>query len=185
MLESAATVMRNYSRPWWVAGGWAVDLFLGEVTRPHADIDIAVLRRDQDALRRHLDSWQLSKAVDGALHPWPLGERLELPIHEIHALRNGVRVEFLLNEATADQWIYRRNRAVSMPLAKLTALSASGMPTLCPEVVLLYKAKAPSPRDHVDFERLLPQLGADARAWLAGALDACHPGHEWRSTVVQ
>jgi hypothetical protein len=23
---------------WWIAGGWALDLFLGETTRPHADI---------------------------------------------------------------------------------------------------------------------------------------------------
>jgi hypothetical protein len=177
--------MRKYSNPWWVAGGWAVDLFLGEVTRPHADVDIAVLRRDQDALRSHLDSWQLSKAVDGSLHPWPSGEHLQLPIHEIHAFRSGVRLEFLLNEAAADHWVFRRNSAVSMPLARMTTFSALGMPALCPEIVLLYKAKAPGPRDHSDFERVLPKLDADARAWLAGALDACHPGHEWRSIVVQ
>jgi hypothetical protein len=185
MLESVATVMRNYSRPWWVAGGWAVDLFLGEVTRPHTDIDVAVLRRDQEELLRFLGGWQLSKAVDGTLHPWASGEHLELPVHEIHARRNGTRLEFLLNEAAADQWLFRRNRTVSMPLGQLTTTSAAGIPSLCPEVVLLYKAKAPTDRDRVDFERLLPKLGAGARMWFAAALDKCHPGHEWRSAVVQ
>ena len=28
--------------PWYVAGGWAIDLFLGRTTREHADLEIAV-----------------------------------------------------------------------------------------------------------------------------------------------
>jgi len=28
--------------PWAVAGGWALDLFRGETTRPHGDLEIAV-----------------------------------------------------------------------------------------------------------------------------------------------
>ena len=34
----------------WLFGGWAVDLWVGEVTRPHEDIDVAAWRADQDAL---------------------------------------------------------------------------------------------------------------------------------------
>lgn len=29
---------------WWVAGGWAIDLHLGRVTRPHDDTDVVILR---------------------------------------------------------------------------------------------------------------------------------------------
>lgn len=32
---------------WWIAGGWAIDLFLGESTREHSDIDVLILRKDQ------------------------------------------------------------------------------------------------------------------------------------------
>ena len=32
--------------PWWVAGGWALDLFTGTQIRAHKDLDIGVLRRD-------------------------------------------------------------------------------------------------------------------------------------------
>jgi len=34
------------SEPWWIAGGWALDLFVGQVTRPHGDIDVGIFRRD-------------------------------------------------------------------------------------------------------------------------------------------
>ena len=52
-----------------VDGGWGVDALLGEQTRPHADLDIAVEHRDVPAIRRLLaergyqevlraDSWE-------------------------------------------------------------------------------------------------------------------------------
>lgn len=37
--------------PWFVAGGWAIDLHLGRATRPHGDVDVAVYRHDQAAAR--------------------------------------------------------------------------------------------------------------------------------------
>jgi len=46
--------MGKFDRPWFIAGGWAVDLFLGRVTRSHKDIEIAIVRADQGALRAYL-----------------------------------------------------------------------------------------------------------------------------------
>ena len=54
-----------------IAGGWAIDLFLGRQTRPHHDLDIQILRRDQAALRGLLADWDLHLAGDGRLQPWP------------------------------------------------------------------------------------------------------------------
>jgi lincosamide nucleotidyltransferase A/C/D/E len=34
----------------WIAGGWAVDALVGQQTREHADLDVAVDSRDLDAL---------------------------------------------------------------------------------------------------------------------------------------
>ena len=39
----------------WIDGGWGVDALLGRQTRPHADLDIAVARTDNAALRRLLE----------------------------------------------------------------------------------------------------------------------------------
>jgi hypothetical protein len=40
---------------YWLFGGWAVDFHAGQVTRPHADIDLAVWLSDLDRVRQPLD----------------------------------------------------------------------------------------------------------------------------------
>src|SRR5881296_1047429 len=83
-----ADLMRNFDRPWFIAGGWALDLFLDRETRAHADIEIAIFRRDQETLWRHFSGWDMEKIVPGGGDPkrqaWR-GEWLAPPIHEIHA----------------------------------------------------------------------------------------------------
>lgn len=59
-----AGIMRGFPAPWFISGGWAIDLFLGEVTRAHSDIEIGIFRCDQGALWRQLRGWTLEKAVD-------------------------------------------------------------------------------------------------------------------------
>ncbi len=44
--------------PWWIAGGWALDLFAGDQSRPHKDLDVGILRND--ALHV-LDPWRHGK----------------------------------------------------------------------------------------------------------------------------
>jgi len=39
----------------WIDGGWGVDALLGEQTRPHADLDIAIQLKDLPALRTLLE----------------------------------------------------------------------------------------------------------------------------------
>ena len=142
-------------------------------------MDVAVLRRDQAKLQSCFSGWSLHKTGNGVLEPWPTNERLELPIHQVHAERDNVQLEFLLNEVSDETWLFRRNPKISMPLERMSRLSSEGIPYLCPEIVLLYKAKAPRDYDTEDFERARTLLDADARQWLATALAECHPGHEW------
>lgn len=40
----------------WLFGGWAVDFHVGAVTRPHADLDLAVWASDLERIRPLLDS---------------------------------------------------------------------------------------------------------------------------------
>lgn len=46
-LASAAEALDSADVEHWFFGGWAVDLWVGRVTRPHEDIDVLVLRREQ------------------------------------------------------------------------------------------------------------------------------------------
>ena len=180
-LAAAAALMRGFGAPWCVAGGWALDLFLGRVTRPHADVDLALFRADQAALREHLPGWTFRKAIAGRLADWSADERLSLPVHEIHATSPGGSrsLEFLLNERDGGEWVFRRNAAVRCPADRVIVQSTAGLPVLCPAVVLLYKAKNPRPTDDLDFRAVRSDLGRRQRAWLRAALEVAHPGHPW------
>ncbi len=54
-LRSAASALDAANLEHWFLGGWAVDLWVGRLTRPHDDIDVLVWRHDEtrvhDALR--------------------------------------------------------------------------------------------------------------------------------------
>jgi Aminoglycoside-2''-adenylyltransferase len=44
--HDAADLLSAARLPWWIAGGWALDLFLGKGTRAHKDLDIGIFRKD-------------------------------------------------------------------------------------------------------------------------------------------
>ncbi len=145
-------------------------------------MDVAVLRRDQEAVRAHFSGWGLAKVVQGRREPWKTGERLALPIHEIHAHRARGRpadLELLLNETEGDRWIFRRDARVSRPLAKIAMVAPTDIPFFAPEIVLLYKAKAAEAKDEADFATVVPRLEPEGRGWLRQALETAHPGHPW------
>ena len=72
-------LMADFGHPWGVCGGWGIDLFLDRVTRPHKDIEVAILRRNQMGLQSHLAErrWTLQKVHEGQLSCWLEGEFLE------------------------------------------------------------------------------------------------------------
>jgi Aminoglycoside-2''-adenylyltransferase len=49
-----ATVFQEAAFPWWIAGGYAIEHFVGRQVRAHADIDILVLRKHSTTLRCYL-----------------------------------------------------------------------------------------------------------------------------------
>ena len=50
-VDALAALLAPVDAPWWIAGGQAIDLWLGRQTRPHLDLDVQVLRRDQHRFR--------------------------------------------------------------------------------------------------------------------------------------
>src|SRR2546427_6592084 len=175
-----AALMAGFSRPWYLAGGWALDVWLGRVTRPHDDVEIAILRDDQEEIRRHLDGWEFDKVAHEVGGPrrerWREGERLELPVHEIHVRRPGGdprEVEILLNEADG-RWTFRRDPRVFRPMDEAGTVVA-GIPVLAPGVGLLYKAEAPRPRGEEDFRNALRHLPPPGQRRVRAGLQKAHP----------
>jgi hypothetical protein len=187
-IHAVAAVLRELDAPWAVAGGWALDLALGRITRPHADVDVAVFRDDQGALRAALPSWDFAAVVGGRLAPWEGAARLELPVHEVHARAPAgappFALELLLNERDGVDWVYRRDPAVRLPLACALRRVPGGVRVLAPEVVLLYKSKAPRLADEADFLAARPLLDAEGRAWLRDALLRARPDHPWAAALA-
>ncbi|WP_338672596.1 amino acid transporter [Streptomyces sp. SCSIO 30461] len=183
--EDVAAVFAKADFPWWIAGGYAIELAVGRELRPHGDLDVLVLRRDQALVRDVLGGWDLHVADppgQGELRPWHPGEVLPPPLHDIWCRRTPETpwaIQLMLDEAVGAQWVSRRHPAIRLPVDRLGRTSESGIPYLAPEVQLFYKAKAARDKDETDFQAVLPLLDVPARAWLADAIKMIAPGHPW------
>ena len=174
--------MRDFKPNWFIAGGWAIDLFLESETRLHQDIEVAIFRKDQTALHNYLDGWLLQKIVNGEQVVWHRDERLALPTHEIHCFNDTAQppqIEVLLNESNETEWLYRRNQKIRRSLFKVQLESSAGIKFLCPEIVLLYKSKNPRAKDEQDFQAVVNYLGAEQKEWLKDAIEVCDSEHLW------
>jgi len=181
-----ATLLAGINRPWWIAGGWALDLFLGFQTRTHDDLDVGVLRRDVTDVAAHLRGWEFFEAQSNALYRLEGSEAPRADVNSIWCRPRGEQrwsFELLLDDARADAWIFRRWPALQMPLDKVIRRTPNGVPFLPPEIQLLYKARHPRTKDHSDFERVLPRLGSGERTWLSEALSRIDPGHAWLTVL--
>lgn len=193
ILLKVAELMKDFKKPWFIAAGWAIDLYLERITREHKDVEIAIFRQDQLALRKYLQGWKFKKVKSssehlpkkaGRLEPWKEDEFLGLPTHEIHAcIRNTPtgpdQLEILLNESSGNNWVFRRNPVITRALSLIGMKSDKGVPFLSPEVVLLYKAKNPTAQDIKDFDNVIAFLEGERRIWLRQAIATFHPGHVW------
>jgi hypothetical protein len=172
--------------PWWIAGGWALDLFLGEATRPHADTDVGIFRRDILEACATLPEWEFFEARAGAL------TRLEnrtAPRKDVNSLwcRRTSQFEWafelMLDECRDDGWVFRRDPSIQRSLDLAIRRTAEGLPYLAPEIQLLYKSKEMRPRDQTDFHNVSGQLDRDARAWLRNSIAKIAPDHPWLSAL--
>ena len=168
--------------PWWVAGGVALELFVGRSWREHGDLDTGILRVDQTAMSRALPGWQRFAANDGALRELAAEEIAPPEANSVWCRRTGeaaFRFELLLDSCDGGEWIFRRDPRVRLPLGDLVLRARDGCPYLRPEVQLLYKAKARRPKDEVDFAVVAPLLDVAARRWLREAIARVDPANDW------
>lgn len=180
--QDAVPLLTPVSVPWWIAGGWALDLFLGDHTRVHEDLDVGILRRDFDNVVSHLCGWDLFEAHSQTLYRLEPGERPRAEVNSVWCRRTPAErwaLELMLDESQDESWVFRRLNSIRLPLDRVIRRTSEGIPYLSPEVQLLYKARHPRAKDHDDFENVLSRLGSGERAWLRDALSAIDPEHVW------
>jgi hypothetical protein len=171
--------------PWYVAAGWALDLFLGGKPREHEDIEIGVPAVAFASFLPFLRDCELF--VIGPQLAYPIDSAADrMDAHHQTWVRDAGgawRLDIFREPSAGGMWVARRDPRIRMAYEHLILRHASGVPFARPEVVLLFKAKARRPKDEQDFARVLPRLDDAARAWLADALELAHPGHAWLAAL--
>ncbi|MFA9557617.1 nucleotidyltransferase domain-containing protein [Evansella sp. AB-rgal1] len=175
---------------WWIAGGWAIDLFLGEITREHEDIDVVILRKDHLTIQKHLEEeWDLYKAVKGELITWKKNETLLSSYDNIWVKKKGSSTwafQVMIFDTDENKWVYKRKKTIKLPLEEIGLQTTTSVPYLRPEIQLLYKGGSSLIRekDHYDLHSVLPKLCISKWRWLRDSLNDQFPeGHEWMDYI--
>lgn len=174
--------LRGTIRPWYVAGGWALDLWHGQPTRAHEDLEFVVLRKDADAFRTLLQELDFFTVTDGTLVFLPPSANLPDDVWQIWGAdrRHGCwRVDLMLEPGTPDLWIYKRDRTIRMPRTEAVRLGRTGIPHLAPPLVMLFKAKHGREKDEADFDRFRSRSSREEKERLIALLRTLHPEHPW------
>lgn len=176
-----ASRLADVGVPWWVAGGWALDLFRGEQSREHRDIEIVVPDPFFPQLREAFPEFEFDAVGDGLVWTDPSREALAATWQTW--MRDPVTGQYLIdvmrNPHEDQLWVYRRRPELRMPYPQAIGHTTDGIPYLAPELVLLFKAKAARPKDQADFTAILPLLDSGQRNTLRELLTRFHPGHPW------
>lgn len=196
-----AEVMSGYGAAWSLCGGWAVDAWLGRLSRDHGDVDVSVFADDQRALFDHLDGWQLlahdaAWEANDAEQWWDGRRRLNVPSH-IHARppemtgsmpeggiakpEDGFTLDIQVDGCSGGDWIVSREPRIAASLDRCVRESPWGLPTATPEVLLFFKSRDMRLRDRLDFAALQSLLEDDQRSWLREAI--AQAGHPWLGTL--
>jgi Aminoglycoside-2''-adenylyltransferase len=168
--------------PWWIAGGWALDLFLGKITRAHKDLDVGIFRSDAAGVVAALSGWEFFEAKDGVLSALAAGEAPRADVNSLWGKRAHSaqwELELMLDDSDAEAWVFRRDARITRPLSSAIRRNPEGIAYLAPEIQLLYKARAPRPQDQADFDHVVRYLACDARTWLRDSLMGVDPKHPW------
>jgi hypothetical protein len=187
--ERLVSLLEGVEAPWYVAGGWAIDLFLGSQRRVHEDLEIAVPNSRFEEFLPALQGFEVF-VITGPREATPIevaGDALD-ETHQtwVREPATGLwRLDVLREPSDGDTWICRRDASVRMPYDRVIDWNDQGIPYGCPEIILLFKAKhAGRARDEGDFADVLDVLQPESRHWLAEALEIVHPGHPWLTDLV-
>ena len=189
-LEPAAAphIMSAVDAPWWIAGGWAIDLFVGAQTRAHKDLDVGVRRADARRIVAALPGWEFFEAKDGLLSRLALGAEPRTVVNSLWGRRAGAphwSLELMLDDSDERDWIFRREPSIRRSFEAVLRVTPDGTRYLAPEIQLLYKARDLRPEDRSDFEHAAPRLESVAAGWLRDCLASLYPQHPWLAALAQ
>ncbi|MDT3722430.1 nucleotidyltransferase domain-containing protein [Pseudomonas oryzihabitans] len=177
-----ASRLSNVNHPWCIVGGWALDLWLGEQTRNHEDLEFTILRQDFWAFQQVLYDHELYVVHDGELTFLPPDQPPTPGVQQLWCLDTrdlSWRVDMMIEPGTSETWIYKRDHSIRASRTEMVFRDRDGIPYLRPAAILLFKAKHLRGKDVDDFNKVVPKLPGSERAWLRHYLTQLHPDHLW------
>jgi hypothetical protein len=186
-VQEVQAIFANAPFQWALAGGYAVEQFLGHSIRAHDDIDVILYRDEQLKLQKWLEGWRLYAAdPPGQLRQWLPGESLPESIHDIwghQTTGEAWQLQIMLAAVEGQEWFSRRNPLIRGNRESLIA-NYNGLPCVRIDIQLMYKAKNRRPKDELDFEACLSVMNSETKTWLKEELDLLYPqGHSWLSVL--
>lgn len=179
--SAVAELFAGTGARWWVSGGVALDLWLGEPIRPRENIDVSTTARDLteliDALPLHLKAWASIEDELVALADAPVDADVQ-PLRVYDSERGAWVLQINLEDGIDRAWLYRRDPRLQLPWDR-AVIDRGGIPIGAPEMQLVWKALRPRPEDDVDKNAVLPTLSDEAVAFYETALLRIHPHSTW------
>ena len=185
--HEARDLLVGFDRPWWICGGWAIEL-AGGTPRHHHDLDLLILIDDLPYLRQHLAGWHLFLNHDGEMRPLADGDPLPDDFRQIWIRRDPDgpwRLDLALADTHQGRWVCKRDPTLTLPVGDIGLRTADGIPYLRPELALLFKAKLNRSQDRADFADLRPKLDPAARDRLIRHLRHVQPESPWLTLAQQ
>jgi len=185
-IHETSILLKDFHGQWWIAGGYAIELFVGRPIRSHGDMDILIKRETQTEIQDYLSSrsWELYRATYPGLQKWEKAEFLTGRYRDIWCRpdsRSPWRLQIMLLDTEGNEWVFKRDPNIRGKLTSMFRTSDAGLNYLSPEIQLLYKAKESTlDKDQIDFELSVPLLDNQSRKWLLDQLTTRFPkGHKW------
>ena len=167
---------------WYVTGGWALDVFMGQQSRDHVDLEFATLPSDIPKARKALAELEFVALRNGGLSFLERDAYVPDDIWQLWGAdfkSQAWRVDMMIERGTIDRLVCKRNSTISQPRDQITYLNDQGISFLTPANVLLSKAKHTEDKDVQDFDRVLPHLRSHEKVILRRWIVSEHSVHPW------
>jgi len=177
--SEVAQRMSTVSAPWYVAAGWALELFTGDAAREHDDLEIAVPAARFGEVVAAFPGFEWDVVGDGQIWPYPDQSRTHHQTWLCDPATGRYRMDVFREPHVGDLWVCRRDASITLPYSELILHTNDGIPYTTPEVALLFKAKQVRSKDEADFQRVLPNMTQTQRSRLTSWISQVRPGHPW------
>lgn len=167
-LKTMIDIFSNCNFNWYLAGGHALDLYIGFKTREHSDIDILIDIHDIQILVSYLSNFTFYIARNGELIEY--NNKILKPSDSLWVTEknNAFFVfEVLIFESHNSCWTYKRNNEIKLDINQIFFFK-NNIKVLNPEIQLLYKVDNLKLRekDILDVKNIFYVLGDNQKKWL-------------------